>query len=75
MPALSSLKSNRMRAKTALAKEEVEANTLLQRELTELNEHREIDRYLLSISKVILNLETKLARLETANEKLIDALE
>ena len=75
MPALSSLKSNRMRAKTALAKEEVEANTLLQRELTELNEHREIDRYLLSISEVILNLETKLARLETANEKLIDALE
>ena len=31
--------------------------------------------YLLSISKVILNLETKLARLKTANEKLIDALE
>ena len=75
MPALSSLKSNRTRAKTALAKEEAEANTLLQRELTELNEHREIDRYLLSISKVILNLETKLARLETANEKSIDALE
>ena len=45
MPALSSLKSNRTRAKTALAKEEAEANTLLQRELTELNEpHREIDR-------------------------------
>ena len=58
-----------------MAKEEAEANTLLQRELTELNEHREIDRYLLSIGKVILNLETKLARLETANEKLIDALE
>ena len=38
-----------MRAKTALAKEEAEANTLLQRELTELNKHREIDRYLLSI--------------------------
>ena len=75
MPALSSLKSNQTRAKTALAKEEAEVNTLLQRELTELNEHREIDRYLLSISKVILNLETKLACLETANEKLIDALE
>ena len=40
-----------------------------------MNEHSEIDRYLLSIGKVILNLETKLARLETANEKLIDALE
>ena len=58
-----------------MAKEEAEANTLLQRELTELNEHSKIDRYLLSIGKVILNLETKLARLETANEKLIDALE
>ena len=58
-----------------MAKEEAEANALLQRELTELNEHRKIDRYLLSISKAILNLETKLARLETANEKLIDALE
>ena len=75
MPALSSLKSNRTRAKTALAKEEAKANTLLQRELTEQNEHREIDHYLLSISKVILNLATKLACLETANEKLIDALE
>ena len=75
MPALSSLKSNRTRAKTALTKEEAEANTLLQRELTELNEDREIDHYLLSIGKVILNLETKLARLETANEKLIDVLE
>ena len=74
MPALSSLKSNRTRAKTALAKEE-EANTLLQSELTELNEDREIGRYLLSIDKVILNLETKLAHLETANEKLMDALE
>ena len=74
MPALSSLKSNRTRAKTALAKEEEEANTLLQSELTELNEDREIDRYLLSIGKVILNLETKLARLETADEKLMDAL-
>ena len=56
-----------------MAKEE--ANTLLQNELTELNEDREIDRYLLSIGKVILNLETKLVRLETANEKLMDALE
>jgi len=75
MPALSSLKSNRTRAKTALAKEEEETNTLLQSELTELNDDREIDRYLLSIGKVILNLETKLARLEMANEKLMDALE
>ena len=59
-----------MGAKTALVKEEVDANTLPQRELKELNEHSKIDRYLLSIGKVILNLETKLICLETANEKL-----
>jgi len=47
MPALRSLKSNRARAKTALAKEEEEENTLLQSELTELNDDREIDCYLL----------------------------
>ena len=38
-------------------------------------QEREVERYLLSISRVILNLETKLARLEAANEKLADALE
>ena len=74
MPAISSLKGNRTRARTALTKEETEANSLLQRDL-ELNEEREVDRYLLSISRVILNLETKLACLEAANEKLADALE
>ena len=72
--AISSLKSNRTRERTALTKEEAEANSLLQRDL-ELNEEREVDRYLLSISRVILNLEAKLARLEAANEKLADALE
>lgn len=74
MPAISSLKSNRTRARTALTKEEAEANSLLQKNL-ELNEEREVERYLLSIGRVILNLETKLARLEAANEKLVDALE
>lgn len=70
------MKSNRTRARTALAKEEGEANTLLQRDLNlELSNEREVERYLLSISKVILNLETKLARLEAANEKLADAIE
>ena len=67
------MKSNRTRARTVLTKEEAEANSLLQRDL-ELNEEREVDRYLLSISRVILNLKTKLARLEAANEKLADAL-
>ena len=36
MPALSRLKSNQTRARTALAKEEMEANSLLQGELSEL---------------------------------------
>jgi len=74
MPAISSLKSNRTRARTALTKEEAEANSLLQRDL-KLNEEREVDRYLLSVSRIILNLKTKLARLEAANEKLAGAIE
>jgi len=41
----------------------------------ELNEEREVDRSLLLIGKVILNLETKLTCLEVANEKLADAFE
>ena len=49
-------------------------NSLLQRDL-ELNKEREVDRYLLSVCRIILNLETKLAHLEAANEKLADALE
>ena len=57
-----------------MTKEEEEANSLLQRDL-ELNEEREVDRYLLSVSRIILSLETKLARLEAANEKLADANE
>ena len=74
MPAISGLKSNRTRARTALTKEEAEANSLLQRDL-KLNEEREVDRYLLSVSRIILNLKTKLARLEAANEKLAGAIE
>ena len=62
-----------MRAKTALAKMEV--NSLLQSKLTKLTEEREIIRYLLSNGKVILNIETKLECLEIANEKLADVLE
>lgn len=58
-----------------MAKEEMEANSLLQMELTELTEEREIDRHLLSVGKVILNIETKLEGLELANEKLADALD
>ena len=74
MPALSTLKSNRTRAKNALAKEEQEANELLQQELSSINE-QQIMKYSLSIGKSILSLETKLTRLEVANDKLMDAYE
>ena len=72
MPALSTLKSNRTRAKNTLAREEGEANELLQQEWRENNE-QQIVRFCLTIGKVILNLETKLARLEVANDRLMDA--
>ena len=62
------------KGKDYLAKEEMEANSLLHRELTELTKLRKIDIYLLSIGKVILNIGTKLECLEVANEKLADAL-
>ena len=72
MPALSTLKSNRTRAKNTLAREEGEANELLHQEWRENNE-QQIVRFCLTIGKVILNLETKLARLEVANDRLMDA--
>jgi len=74
MPALSTLKSNRTRARNALAKEEQEANELLQQDISQMNE-QQIMKYSLSIGKSILSLETKLTRLETANDKLMDAYE
>lgn len=72
MPAMSTLKSNRTRAKNALAREEADANELLQREWASSTE-QEIVRFCLSIGKVLLNLETKLSRLEVANDRLADA--
>ena len=74
MPALSTLKSNRTRARNALAKEEQEANELLQQDISQINE-QQIMKYSLSIGKSILSLETKLTRLETANDKLMDTYE
>ena len=62
MPALSTLKSNRTRARNALAREEQEANELLQQELSSINE-QQVMKYSLSIGKSILSLETKLAQL------------
>ena len=66
MPALSTLKGNRMRAKTALVRQEAEANELLQRDMTDADEHQ-INQLCLLVGKVTLNLETKLTRLEVAN--------
>ncbi|XP_065908838.1 uncharacterized protein [Dysidea avara] len=74
MPALSTLKSNRTRAKNALTREEQEANELLQQEWISSSE-QEIVKFFLMIGKAILNLETKLSRFEAANEKLMDAIE
>jgi len=71
MPALSTLKSNRTRARNTLAKEEQEANELLQ-DISQINE-QQFMKHSLSIGKLILSLETKLTRLETANDKLMDA--
>ena len=73
MPAISTLKSSRTREKRALVKENTEAGTLLQEELSDnLPEMLKLN---LSISKVLLNLQTKLTRLETANDKLVEELE
>ena len=73
MPVISTLKSSRTREKRALLKEETEAQKILQ---TDFNDDRtKIRGHLLSIGKVLLNLEMKLSRLELANEKLSEAYE
>ena len=72
MPALSTLKSNRTKAKNALSWEEADAEELLQRDWTSSTEP-EIVRFCVLIGKVLLNLETKLSRLEVANDRLADA--
>ena len=72
MPALSTLKGNRTKVRSALAREEVEADELLQQGWSNTEEH-EIVWLSLSVGKVKLCLETKLTRLEAANDKLADA--
>ena len=57
-----------------LVLEETEANELLQRDWRS-GEPQELERVFQSIGKVLLNLETKLTRLETAYHKLADAYE
>ena len=52
-------------------KEEGEAQDHLRQELS--NDVQEIGCFMLVIGKVVLNLKTKLMRLEATNEKLIEA--
>ena len=66
MPALSTLKGNRTRARTALVRQETEASELIQRDLGDIYEHQVV-QLILSVGKTKLDLETKLKRLETAN--------
>ena len=66
-------KSSRTREKKALVREKTEAETLLQTEWTD--SLQEMLKLSLSTGKVLLILEMKLARLETANNKLAEALE
>lgn len=73
MPTVTTLKSSRTREKKALVREKTEAETLLQTEWTD--SQQEMLKLSLSTGKVLLSLETKLARLETANDKLAEALE
>ena len=73
MPVINSLKSSRTREKKALLKEETEAEKLIQADLSD--QPRELTQFLLAVGKVLINLETKLARLESVNEKLAEAYE
>jgi len=73
MPSSSSLKSARTRDKKALIKEESEAQKLLQEKLPNTLEN--VLHLHMNAGKLLLNLEVKFSRLESANDKLIDALE
>jgi len=67
----SSIKSAWTREKKILLKEETEAERILQTDFS--GDVTEIGLHLLTIGKVLLNLETKLARLKSANDKLTEA--
>ena len=70
---ISGLKSARTREKKALIKEEGEAQKLIQADCG--NGLQDILKYLMSVGKVLMNLEVKLGRLGLANEKLVEAYE
>ena len=67
MPTCSSLKSARTREKRALIKEESEAQKLLQEKLP--NNLENVSHLHMTAGKVLLNLEVKFTRLESANDK------
>ena len=67
MPALSTLKGNHTRARTALVRQETEANELIQRDLGDIDEHQ-IVQLILSVGKTTLDLETKLKKLEGSTD-------
>ena len=73
MPTVTTLQSLCTKEKKALVREKTEAEILLQTEWTDSLQERL--KFSLSTGKVLLSLETKLARLESANDKLAEALE
>ena len=73
MPVISTLKSSYTRERRALIKEETKAQGLLQE--TYSNTLEDVTCLHMAVGKVLLNLEVKFSRLESANEKLIDAFE
>jgi len=71
MLAITTLKSSRTREKKALIREGTEASVILQAEWN----LQELLKFSLSVGQVLLSLETKLARLEAANDKSVETLE
>ena len=73
MPVISGLKGSRTRENKALLKEVAEAKKLLQAEWND--SPQEVLCSLMTIGKVLINLEVKLTRLENVNEKLVETYE
>ena len=73
MPLFTTLKSSCTRERRALIRENSKADTLVQTDFSD--DPQEMLKLSLSIGKVLLNLETKLVRLETTNDKLAEAYE
>jgi len=71
MPMISSLKSACTHEKKVLIKEESGAQKLIQADLGDSL----LLKYLMSVGKVLMNLEVKLGQLESTNQKLVDKFE